>query len=177
MNWATRILTATVTALAAVIVMTSPAPAHPIDYLNWKDNHTLCKNCGVDKGNVVGFWQSILVADGIEGGGHVPWWCNIDGYFGSYTRGFAKGWQAHYGLTSDGIVGQHTWNKASAFIEAVKFNGRNYKYIGYETDVYFQILRDKSGNLIWQPAYPREYPYYDSNHPAITFPRGGRYCG
>lgn len=172
MRWFARILGIALIALAMLVTVTAPGLAHQVDYTYWKDNHGMCVNCKVNKGNVVGFWQSILAADAID----TFWYCGIDGYFGPVTRGSTRAWKTHYGLNRDGVAGHGAWATADNFVVHVA-DGRNYYYLGYYEEAYFQILRNDGGRLIWQPTdFGWDYPYYGSGHPAITFPRGP-YCG
>ena len=80
--------------------------------------HSLCNGCS-DSWNtdIVVMWQAILAAEGLIG------FSGIDGKFGPGTASATKQWQARYGLTADGWVGDDTWRKADS---RMRWTGQEY---------------------------------------------------
>jgi hypothetical protein len=156
-----------------------PAHAHSITGYQWTDVDQICVSgpC-VSQGNLIGAWQAILWADGYldKCGGS-----GIDGVFGSRTKSATKTWQSAHKLTSDGIVGPHTWGAARS---ALKFTGtvpiygpggrlvasvQYWKYVGKKHTVHFQYA-----SPIWafrSPASSSQTTYYATSHPNIFFAR------
>ncbi len=91
---------------------TSSASAYSANNPNWSNIPPISKARG-SYGDLVGFWQAILEADG---------WYNkcvsrypnnsIDGSFGTNTDSSTRTWQSRRGLAADGSVGPATWTKA-----------------------------------------------------------------
>ncbi len=64
------------------------------------------------RGDVVALWQNVLYTDyELDLCVSTNPSTAIDGYFGNNTKAATMRWQAARGLTADGIVGRHTWNK------------------------------------------------------------------
>lgn len=173
----------TLTAIATfLIVVLGGTTAYAGSYGSGNGNLSAMPVLGLSytkQGNVVGFWQSILYADGhgnkctsISNNG-------IDGYFGNLTRGGTVTWQNHLmgAGQGDGIVGKNSWNKA--FSRTV-YNGMHeygnadeYVYLGINDNVWY--LRNYSDSFLpenlWgfrSPSNPATYfqPFY---WPNITF--------
>lgn len=88
------------------------AAAHSINNPTWSNLPPISKARG-SFGDLVGFWQSILWADGRYNQCISRYPNNsIDGYFGTNTDVATKTWQNAAGLGADGSVGPLTWSKA-----------------------------------------------------------------
>jgi hypothetical protein len=157
----------------------TPARAHSITGLQWTNVDQVCANgpC-VNKGNLVGAWQSILWADGyLSKCGS----SGIDGQFGSITKSATKTWQSAHRLSADGVVGPRTWSAARGVLiyrgthptfgpggrvaTAVQY----WDYVGKKNSrtVHFQYA-----SPIWafrSPANSGQLPYYATSHPSIFF--------
>jgi Putative peptidoglycan binding domain len=148
-------------ALVLVVVAAPLAGAHAIDGQVWSDSHSLCVTCTVNRGRVVGWWQTILWADDFlaECGS-----AGIDGVFGTTTKGATKSWQANYNLSADGVVGPNTWSKAKSFV--VHDSGALYHYLGYSHGPKL----DYDSNLnVWYFLPPASSSYWLTDHPSTTF--------
>jgi hypothetical protein len=131
----------------------------------------------VTHGNLIGAWQSILWADGyLDKCGS----SGIDGAFGSRTKSATRTWQTAHHLTSDGIVGTHSWGAARS---SLKFEGMHpvlapggqlsvvqyWDYVGKKHTVHFQYT-----SPVWafrSPASSSQTTYYATSHPSIFFAR------
>lgn len=104
---------ATVLAVCLTLAVSTTAFAYSSSYTNFS-GLPVTNISAVNKGNVVGLWQSILWADGYL------WKCTsqhtnaIDGYFGPGTQSATRLWQKTYmgAGAADGSVGPKTWAKA-----------------------------------------------------------------
>lgn len=110
----------------AVESAVGPADAHPLNGSLWGPNEdAICwvgtPGCaGVTRGNIVGFWQTVLLAEGL-----FPYPCShIDGQFGPETAFWTGAYQQRYGLPNDQIVGgRYTWPNAEGHLT---FIGNNF---------------------------------------------------
>src|SRR5207248_8792777 len=126
------------------------------------DNHQLCTTCTVHQGRVVGWWQTVLWADGFLGK------CGsagIDGIFGSTTKSATKNYQANYGLTADGIVGPQTWSEAYSWV--IHESGGYYHYWGYDHNP--KLYRFGDGEWFFDPVGDGYVNYYPTDHPSLDF--------
>lgn len=99
--------------IAAGTVAGAPiADAHPWNFTSVNDpwsaqfSHILGVSPDLNQGDVVGFWQSLMVSVN-----RMPFHSQ-DNLFGTVTKNATKGFQTANGLTSDGRVGGLTWNEA-----------------------------------------------------------------
>jgi hypothetical protein len=175
------------TALAAVAVAFASvvASATPIIIGPWAFNHLLCSSSRcfgnvssvtgeeiVNQGNLIGFWQDIVAADGY---GSVCTVNGIDGHFGSRTEANTKAWQAAFdvpglaALQADGIVGPHTWTAAQKFVVVDGLDGfTNYQH--YDGGVYNIYFEYTVGVMFWDRPSSLTGPILqDSDHPGIGF--------
>jgi peptidoglycan hydrolase-like protein with peptidoglycan-binding domain len=173
----------TITAIAAfVLVLFGGVNAYAGSYGSGNANLSAMPVLGTSytkQGNVVGFWQSVLYADG-HGNQCTSNSANgIDGYFGTRTAGGTTTWQNRFigAGAGDGIVGKNTWNRAfqSSVYMGVDDSGHadQYRYAGLNQNV--RYVRNYSGGYLpenlWgftSPSNPAVWfqPFY---WPNITF--------
>lgn len=154
-----------VTTVVALIMSPSAANADPVDGGRyWSDEHRLCMDCDVNEGNVVAFWQSILIAGG-ESIGPCP---EVDGQFGPYTATNTDGWKGFYGLNTDGIVGELAWDIADGHISYLGDTETyfRYAYVGWNASFRYHVFYDNAA-LTFEPLR-RADTYRHSMHPDVT---------
>lgn len=143
----------------------------------------------ISTGNYVGFWQSVMSADGFG--------VCIDGKFGPLTMQATRQWQKTFagrapvvdesitealeGATHfyvDGIVGPQTWSAAQTFVVPENFGADqgnvydSWYYFGTYgvVDFFYNVLFPDTPRMYF---YPPPYPNFGSQesfHPAITLP-------
>jgi hypothetical protein len=94
---------------AAVLMAPAPAAAHAAAG-SWSDNDQLCTSSSscVTRGNIVRFWQTIVME---EGAAFLGCWF-VDGVYGPNTANRTAWVQGRLGVTGDGWVGPQTWSAA-----------------------------------------------------------------
>jgi hypothetical protein len=101
----------------------SSAAAHSASNPAWGNLPPISKARG-SSGDLVGFWQAILWADGRYNKCVSQYPNNsIDRYFGNNTDVSTKNWQSAAGLSADGSVGPLTWTKAYSRTTRIKGYG------------------------------------------------------
>lgn len=127
-RWVTVIL---VSLLHLSVVMSGPAFAdrnYPSGCDTWATEWSWDTNCWLgnnydEDGNYTGGIQGQLQALGYYGG-------SIDGLWGPLTEGAVKNYQSARGLSSDGIVGNNTWD---AFYDDKFYSHTSGDYWVYDT--------------------------------------------
>jgi len=143
-----RIFAGTVLAAAAVVLSSGTAHAnnsgdYSTSYVDggdaytddWGENfedigNSLCDGCANDNTDIVLVWQSILYAEGLLARS------GIDGNFGPATDAATEKWQAIYGLTADGWVGEGTWKAAD-----------NRLFLSASGTIVYYLARDKKQHV------------------------------
>ena len=145
-----RTALAVLTALAmAVSLVAAPSPARADAAKgNWNTFHTICNGCTVDEGNLIRFWQTIVMARFY--GSYYAMTCSfVDGSFGPNTRDWTERMQRQLGVDDDGVVGPNTWTAVRNQLVLVSS--------GTTTNIYrYQDSDGVSG------AYPVRISYYRS---------------
>lgn len=165
-------LAAAVAACLVLLLPAGPAGANPISgHRYWGDGNYHVMPTQVSSGNMVGFWQSFLLA-------YNQFPCSgLDGSYGSQTTAGTKNIQAFFGLTKDGVAGKNTLNAASHWLHSAGSDGFVTTY-----------WAPNSSSGTWWPLYAYVYggswyfevpnvtepfeQFFISNHPAITFTNG-----
>lgn len=172
-------------AVLVFVPFAAPADATPIELGPWAANHLLCTaaRCPhstsahgtaiVHEGNLIGFWQNILSADGYAS---VCTSNGIDGQYGSRSETNTKSWQAAFdlpglaALQADGIVGPHTWTAAQQFMSFDGYDGGFTGYWTYHGAVRTIPMYYYFQELFWQrPGGLGGATYLDTDHPGISF--------
>lgn len=175
-----RVVVIALTAVALVIGGSAVAQAgsYSSSYANLSRMPTLGSGY-VTKGNVVGFWQSVLYADGHGNKCTSNSPNGIDGYFGSRTKGGTTTWQNRFmgSGAGDGLVGPKTWSRVFASTVYMGWyeygNAHEYRYVGLRDNVWYLRNYDDSflPENLWgfrSPSNPATsfQPFY---WPTITF--------
>lgn len=148
--------------LILVIATSTIAMGHPMDGSSWRDEHTLCQSCSINSGRVVGWWQTILWAEGelLKCGSS-----GIDGAFGSITDAATEEYQDDEGLSVDGVVGEQTWAHAKGKVR--HRSGKLYRYQGVEH--YGYLLLHDSGAWYFDPPAAPSGTYFLTDHASNSF--------
>jgi len=119
-------------ALALTLLSTAPpARAHAAKG-NWADFHTICSGCTVNEGNLIRFWQTILMAH--FHGNYYNMNCSfVDGSFGANTRDWTKKAQRQLGVDDDGVVGPKTWSAVRSRLTLVSSGSTSNEYTYYNS--------------------------------------------
>lgn len=130
----TRLLGSVLMIAGCLIAMTGPAGAATCVVTGgWSDNCTV-SNSTNGYSNLVAAVQVELKALGYYGGA-------IDGDYGPGTYSAIRNFQTANGLSSDGVVGAHTWNALRS------------KLIATTNDGYYQYYRAGSSGSIFRDYY------------------------
>ena len=138
---------------------------------DWSIGDLLCAapaSCDSHQGNQVGWWQTILWADGFlnKCGGQ-----GVDGIFGAYTKQQTTAWQSLYG-GSGGAVGSQTRAAAREFVVYDSSDPPRYffHYIGAATRYPKYVKWSDSDPHVWYFS-PAADPLasYTTNHSTFAF--------
>jgi hypothetical protein len=141
-----RVAVALAGAVAAVVfvpVLAAPASAHQSDSA-MRYFHDLCTSSSscVTKGNLVRFWQNILVSRWMQ---DATLNCQfVDGSFGTNTKAYTREWQSSWGLSDDGRVGDNTWGELSSLLVATSANSYSVTYKYQPNSAYVAIYADRA---------------------------------
>lgn len=149
----------------------SAASAHSINNPTWSNLPPISKARG-SFGDLVGFWQAILYADGRYNQCISRYPNNsIDGYFGTNTDVATKTWQSAAGLGADGSVGPLTWSKA--WSRTTEVTGGYWDMHWIKRNIYWGSAQSVS-TFRWRPGNPGGWdPKSEWHWQSPTWPSGG----
>lgn len=166
-------------AAAGAVVVASASIATPVSATgfdndgSWSDEHTISKN-GLNSGNLIGMWQSILIADEVSMPGSYS-----NGSFGTNTDIYTKYYQAGWGISVDGVVGPQTWNVARLSVGTPSNPGctTNCFYDFNASGAPIEFWQNKSSGGSWKwtgfcPVQSGTNGWQNTNHPAVGFAAG-----